>query len=166
MANIAQGEAERYISIKAKWWVLYFTYSMWQGNALTGIKFSLIYSRVTIKHTNFANYFRKSGQIRMNSLFSNVCCLIHHCTGWGKQFKSLPVLYGLHIQFYIMSIQFFIFQTVLYFPPCNFMENKAHFCLWSSHARNFIIVLMNSWFYIIHTYVVSLLQSYRYTYLE
>ena len=63
MANIAQGEAERYISIKAKWWVHYFTYSMWQGN---GIKLSLIYSRVTIRHTNFADYFRNSGQIRMN----------------------------------------------------------------------------------------------------
>ena len=38
MANIAQGEAECYISIKAKCLMLYFTYSMWQDNDLSVIK--------------------------------------------------------------------------------------------------------------------------------
>ena len=38
MANIAQGEAECYISTEAMCQVLYFTYSMWQGNDLSVIK--------------------------------------------------------------------------------------------------------------------------------
>ena len=38
MANIAQGKAECYISIEAECQVLYFTYSMWQGNDLSVIK--------------------------------------------------------------------------------------------------------------------------------
>ena len=36
MANIAQGEAECYISIECR--VLYFSYSTWQGNDLSVIK--------------------------------------------------------------------------------------------------------------------------------
>ena len=38
MANIARGEAECYISIEAECRVLYFPYSMWQGNDLSVIK--------------------------------------------------------------------------------------------------------------------------------
>ena len=38
MANIAQGEAECYISIEAEYQVLSFTYSAWQGNDLSVIK--------------------------------------------------------------------------------------------------------------------------------
>ena len=38
MANIAQGKAEYYISIEAKYQMLYFTYSMWQGNDSSVIK--------------------------------------------------------------------------------------------------------------------------------
>ena len=46
MANIARGEAECYISIKAECRVLYFLYSMWQGNDLSVIKnFPNIHSR-------------------------------------------------------------------------------------------------------------------------
>ena len=45
-ANIARGEAEYYISIEAEYWVLYFTYSMWQHNDLSVIKnFLNIHSR-------------------------------------------------------------------------------------------------------------------------
>ena len=46
MANIAQGEAECYISIEAECRVLYITYSTWQGNDLSVIKnFLNIHSR-------------------------------------------------------------------------------------------------------------------------
>ena len=38
MANIAQGEAECYISIEFKCQLFYFMYSMWQGNDLNVIK--------------------------------------------------------------------------------------------------------------------------------
>ena len=38
MANIAQGEAECYINIKAECRVLYFMYSTWQGKDLSVIK--------------------------------------------------------------------------------------------------------------------------------
>ena len=38
MANIAWGEAECYISIKAEYRVLYFPYNTWQGNDLSVIK--------------------------------------------------------------------------------------------------------------------------------
>ena len=38
MANIARGKAECYISIKAECRVLYFMYSMWQGNNLSVLK--------------------------------------------------------------------------------------------------------------------------------
>ena len=38
MANIARGEAEYCISIKAECRVLYFMYSTWQGNVLSVLK--------------------------------------------------------------------------------------------------------------------------------
>ena len=59
MANIAQGEAECYISIEAKCLVLYFLYSMWQGNDLSVIKNFLAIT----KHTNCADYLDTSHQI-------------------------------------------------------------------------------------------------------
>ena len=48
MPNIARGEAECYISIKAECRVLYFMYSTWQGYK----EFPL----ATIKHTKFADF--------------------------------------------------------------------------------------------------------------
>ena len=38
MANITRGKAECYITIEAECQVLYFPYSMWQGNDLSVIK--------------------------------------------------------------------------------------------------------------------------------
>ena len=60
--NITQSKAE------CNHWgqVYYSIYSLWQSNALSVIKISLKYSHATIKHTNFANHFRKSGQIKLN----------------------------------------------------------------------------------------------------
>ena len=46
IANITRSKAECYISIEAECRVLYFTYSMWQGNDLSVIKnFLNIHSR-------------------------------------------------------------------------------------------------------------------------
>ena len=59
MANIAQGKAECYISIEAECLVLYFTYSMWQGNDLSVIKNFLNIWLITIKHTKLTNFVNK-----------------------------------------------------------------------------------------------------------
>ena len=64
MANIAWGEADCYISIEAECQVLYFTYSMWQGNDLSVIKNFLTFIRATIKHTKFADFDDRLHRIR------------------------------------------------------------------------------------------------------
>ena len=45
MANIAQSKAECYIGIEAECRVLYFPYSMWQGNDLSVIKNFLVITK-------------------------------------------------------------------------------------------------------------------------
>ena len=69
MAIIVQDKVKYHISIKAKYQMIYFMYySTWQDNASSVIKnFQSTYSHATIKHTNFVNFFKKSGQIRMSS---------------------------------------------------------------------------------------------------
>ena len=64
MANIARGKAECYINIEAEFQVLYFPYSMWQGNDLSVIKNFLTFIRATIKHTKFANFDNRLHRIR------------------------------------------------------------------------------------------------------
>ena len=86
MANIAQGEAECYISIKAECQVLYFTYSTWQGNDLSVIKNSLTITCAVIKHTKFADFDDKLHRIRTTLVFSNTLL-------------SYPVLKGLRKTF-------------------------------------------------------------------
>ena len=56
-AIIVQDKVKYHISIKAKYRMIYFMYSTWQGNTSSVIKnFRSTYSHATIKHTNFVNF--------------------------------------------------------------------------------------------------------------
>ena len=70
MANIAQGKAECYISIKAEYQVLYFMYSTWQGYK----EFLL----ATIKHAKFADFDDTLHQIDKTSFVLASYRLIQH----------------------------------------------------------------------------------------
>ena len=73
---VLYGKQSTRLSIGAKCQVL-FMYSTWQGTAVSAI------NTIFICHCchPVLPIFRKSDQIRMNLLFSNVCCLLHCCTG-------------------------------------------------------------------------------------
>ena len=98
MANIARGEAECYISIKAECRVLYFPYSTWQGSDLSVIKNFLPIT----KHIKCADYVSihhvKSGQTHCVVTFTILSIAVSteesclkffrflaiHVSGWNK----------------------------------------------------------------------------------
>ena len=114
MVNIARGEAKCYICIKAECQVLYFTYSMWQGNDFSVIKnFLDIHSpqlNIPSLPTLTINYIQ-SGQ---NLISSNTLLSYPVLKGQEESFESHMVLCHMRIRFYKRIIQHCSHLVVLY----------------------------------------------------
>ena len=100
MANIARGEAEYYISIEVEYQVLYFPYSMWQGNDLSIIKNFLVIIKHIVPTT-----------------------LIHHVkSGWTHCFVTFTIL-SIAVpaeENHLKSFQFFtIHVSILYYSTVH-----------------------------------------------
>ena len=145
MANITRGETECYISIEAECWVLYFTYSTWQGNDLSVIKnFLAIIIHNLYQLCRVCRYITSHPD---ELIVCDIYYLIHHCTGWGKPSEILPALCFTHIQLSSSSLYAYpvirLSRSILLkhstvHTSCCYMENIVLFCFWSSHANVFM----------------------------